>query len=97
MNVLAPHFAVQGVIDLQMLTQEIGSEHQDLPRVDKRPKCIAQCEQECLQVLSALTLGDVPENRGDRSALGVPRTGTGKPRTTGQMRECSPRSEPPHR
>ena len=71
MDVRATHFAVIGLIDLQVLTQKIGSEHLDLARVGKRPKGVAQCEQECLQALPALALGDVPEDRGDRPALGV--------------------------
>ena len=75
MDVFTPHFAVIGLIDLQMLTQEIGSVHLDLLRVGKRPKCIAQGEQECLQVLPALAIGDVPEDRGDRPALGMSEPG----------------------
>ena len=34
MDALATHFAVIGLIDLQMFTKEIGSEHLDLLRVD---------------------------------------------------------------
>ena len=51
-----------------MLTQAIGSEHLNLLRVDKGSQCITQCEQECLQALPALALGDVFKDRDNRPA-----------------------------
>ena len=70
-DVLAPHLAVISLIDLQMLTQEIGSKYLNGLWVNKRPECIAQCEQKYLEALAALALGDVLEDRDDRPARGV--------------------------
>ena len=74
MDVLIPHLAVVGLIDLQMLTQEIGSKYLNGLWVDNWPECIAQCEQKYLQALPVLALGDVLKHRNDRPTTGTSRS-----------------------